>query len=236
MQEERRGPNHVAIIMDGNGRWAKSQGKNRSEGHYKGSFVLEELVIEAKKRGISILSVFAFSTDNFKRPQEEVDYLMNLFIKMFTTRFKKLVSENVKVIFSGRKENLRSDVLKAMDNIRIKTENNSAITLNICLNYGGQEEIVDATKKVLNDIQKGKLEKDKLDCQIFRHYLYQDLPEIDFLIRTGGEQRISNFMLYQMRYSEIYFSKVLFPDFHVEEFTKALAIFFDRNRTYGEVK
>lgn len=230
------GPNHVAIIMDGNGRWAKKQGLNRSKGHLKGSEILEEIAIHAKKRGIKILSVFAFSTDNFKRPKEEVDYLMNLFIKMFNSKFHRLNEEGVKVIFSGRRNNLPENVLKAMDEIVELTKNNNEVTLNICLNYGGQEEIVDAALKIHEDLNNGKITKEELDRNSFYKYLYNDLEPIDFLIRTSGEERISNFMLYQISYCEICFTKVLFPDFNTEEFDKCLDIFFERNRTYGEVK
>ena len=229
-------PKHVAIIMDGNGRWAKQRGLKRSEGHLKGSLVLEDLVVHAKKRGISMLSVYAFSTDNFKRPKEEVDYLMNLFIKMFTTKFKRLMKENVKVVFSGRREGLKANVLKAMDQIVEKTTDNTAITLNICLNYGGQEEIVDAVNKIVKDVKCGNLSLDTIDKHSFYHYLYQDLPPVDFLIRTSGEQRVSNFMLYQMSYSELYFTNTFFPDFDEEQFDIALVEYERRNRTFGEVK
>lgn len=230
------GPNHVGIIMDGNGRWAKKRGLKRSEGHLRGSLVLEDIAIYAKKRGIKVLSVYAFSTDNFKRPKEEVDYLMNLFIKMFQTKFKRLHEEDVKVIFSGRRVNLPKKVLKAMDDITYKTKDNKSIILNICLNYGGQEEIVDASLKIHEDIVSGKLSASEVNKDLFYHYLYQDLPPIDFLIRTSGEERVSNFMLYQLSYSEFCFTKTLFPDFTPEEFDKCLEIFYDRNRTYGEVK
>lgn len=229
-------PNHVAIIMDGNGRWAKKRGLNRSAGHLEGSLVLEDLVVHAKDVGINILSVYAFSTDNFKRPKEEVDYLMNLFIKMFTKKFKRLIKENVKVVFSGRRVGLNNDVLNAMDKVVEKTQKNTAITLNICLNYGGQEEIVDAVTKIVSQINDKKITLEDINKQTFSNYLYQNLPPIDFLIRTSGEERISNFMLYQMSYSEFYFTDTLFPDFHEEEFDKALEEFACRNRRYGEVK
>lgn len=227
-------PNHVAIIMDGNGRWAEARGLKRSEGHKEGSKTLENLAIHAVDMGVQILSVYAFSTDNFKRSKEEVDYLMDLFIKMFKTKFAKLDKKGIKVLFSGRKINLRPDVLEAMNHIEEKTKNNQAGILNICLNYGGQEEIIDGAIRLAEDIHKG-LDITQFQREDFYHYLYQDLPPIDLLIRTGGEQRISNFMLYQMSYSEFYFTNTYFPDFNKLEFNKALFLFENRDRRFGEI-
>lgn len=229
-------PKHVAIIMDGNGRWATNRGLKRSEGHKEGSKNLEKLAIHAINSGVEILSVYAFSTDNFKRTQDEVDYLMNLFILMFKTKFKKIEKENIKVVFSGRKEPLRKDVLEAMENIVEKTKNNTKGILNICLNYGGQEEIVDANKKLITDVQKGNISIDEIDKDLLYKYMYQDFPPIDLLIRTSGEYRVSNYMLYQMSYSEFYFTDVLFPDFDEKEFDKALDSFTNRDRRFGKNK
>lgn len=229
-------PKHVAIIMDGNGRWATNRGLKRSEGHKEGSKTLEKLAIHAINNGVEILSVYAFSTDNFKRTQDEVDYLMNLFILMFKNKFKKIEKENIKVVFSGRKEPLRKDVLEAMDNIVEKTKNNTKGILNICLNYGGQEEIVDASKKLINDVQIGNISIEEINKELLYKYMYQDLPPIDLLIRTSGEYRVSNYMLYQMSYSEFYFTDVLFPDFNEKEFDKALDSFNNRDRRFGKNK
>ena len=221
--DELKIPNHVAIIMDGNGRWATNRGLKRSEGH-----------IHAINKGVKVLSVYAFSTDNFKRTKEEVDYLMNLFILMFKTKFKVIDKENIKVIFSGRREPLSKNVLDAMDSIVKKTENNTKGILNICLNYGGQEEIIDGTKRIIDDINNGKISKDDITKEKFYEYLYQDLPPIDLLIRTSGEYRVSNFMLYQMSYSEFYFTNTLFPDFDENEFDKAIESFNHRDRRFGK--
>ena len=215
-------PNHLAIIMDGNGRWAKQRGKKRSMGHLEGSKTLEDLAVYAVRRGIKVLSVYAFSTDNFKRSEDEVSYLMNLFTTLFKTKLKKIQNEGIKVVFSGRKHPLSDEVLDAMDKIVEKTKNNKNGILNICINYGGQEEIVDATKKIAKDIENGKLKEEDLNKEIFNKYLYQDLPPIDLLIRTSGEYRVSNFMLYQMSYSEFYFTDTLFPDFKESELDKAI--------------
>lgn len=226
-------PKHVSIIMDGNGRWATLRGLKRSEGHLKGSETLETLAFYALECGIEYLSVFAFSTDNFKRTEEEVGLLMNLFIKMFTKKFKGIIDKKIRIIFSGRREGLRQDVLKAMDEIVEKTKDFKNATLNICLNYGGQDEIVDATKKILKDVESGNLSIDMLDKTTYSKYLYQDLPPIDLLIRTSGEYRISNYMIYQSAYSEFYFTDTLFPDFDEKEFDKALEAFANRDRKFG---
>lgn len=224
---------HVAIIMDGNGRWAKKRGLSRSVGHREGSKVLKKICLHVADTNISYLSVFAFSTENFKRSKEEVDYLMDLFIEMFTKEFKTLRKEGVKVIFSGRKEPLRQDVLDSMDKIVQETKNNTKLTLNICLNYGGHSEIVDATKKICENVLANNITIDDINEEIFKKNLYQDIPPIDLVIRTSGEYRISNFMLWQLSYSELYFSNTLFPDFTVEEFDKILKDYEQRNRRFG---
>ena len=229
-------PTHVAIIMDGNGRWAQERGLKRREGHKAGGKTLERLLMHAKKRGIKYLSVYAFSTDNFKRSQEEVDYLMDLLIYYFKTKLQTLCKDDIKVVFSGRREPLKEEVLKEMDNITDKTKDNKTCLLNICLNYGAQEEIVDASLKVAEDIENGALKKEDLTRDNFYHYLYQDLPPIDLLIRTGKEHRLSNFMLYQAFYAEIYFVDTYFPDFLEEDLDKALAYYGERDRRFGAVK
>ncbi len=227
-------PKHVAIIMDGNGRWAEERGMSRSSGHLEGSKTLEKIAIHAMDMGVEILSVYAFSTDNFKRSQAEVDYLMNLFIKMFETKFDKLNKKGIKVVISGRKENLRDDVSKAIQNIETKTQDNTRGILNICLNYGGQEEIIDGAIKLAEDINGG-LDISNFKREDFYRYLYQDLPPIDLLIRTGGELRVSNFMLYQMSYSEFYFTNTYFPDFDKSEFNKAIFMYENRDRRFGGI-
>ncbi|CDF11962.1 isoprenyl transferase [Mycoplasma sp. CAG:776] len=225
-------PNHVAIIMDGNGRWAEKRGLKRSMGHLEGSKTLEKLAIHAIDMGVSILSVYAFSTDNFKRSEEEVKYLMDLVVKYFNTKFEKINKKGVKVVISGRKENLRADVIEAIKNIEEKTKNNTKGILNICLNYGGQEEIIDGAIKLAKDIKNG-LDIKSFKREDFYHYLYHELPPIDLLIRTGGEERVSNFMLYQMSYSEFYFTDTYFPDFDKSEFNKAIFMYENRDRRFG---
>jgi len=229
-------PNHVAIIMDGNGRWAKDKGKKRSEGHKEGGKTLEKLAFHAKKIGIKVLSVYAFSTDNFKRSEEEVDYLMNLLIYYFKEKLNRICDEGVKIVFSGRREPLKANVLEAMDNIVEKTKNNKECILNICINYGAQEEIIDAAIKLSTDINNGIIEESQLNRENFFKYLYQDLPPIDLLIRTGKEHRLSNFMLYQSYYAEIYFVDTYFPDFLEKDLDEAIDYFNTRDRRFGNVK
>lgn len=229
-------PKHVGIIMDGNGRWAKMRGRKRSFGHLEGSKTLENIALYAIECGVQVLSVYAFSTDNFKRSKEEVDYLMDLFITMFNKKMKKIKDNDIKVIFSGRREPLREDVLASMDKIVEKTKNNKRGILNICLNYGGQEEIVDATKKIVELVNNGELNIDDIDKNSFYRYLYNNLPPLDLLIRTSGEYRLSNFMPYQSIYSEFYFTDTLFPDFNNQEFDRAIESYNKRDRRFGNAK
>ena len=225
-------PNHVAIIMDGNGRWAKKRNLPRSLGHKAGSENLKKLGLHIFKRGVRVLSVYAFSTENFKRSPEEIDYLMNLFVKNFKKELKVFAENNIRVVFSGRKEPLRSDVLEAMDEVVEATKENTGGIFNICLNYGSQYEIVDAVKRIVSE----KKDVSELTPKEFEKYLYQELPPVDFLIRTSGEYRLSNFMMYQLAYAEFYFTDGLFPDFDDKKFDEALQEFQNRDRRFGGVK
>lgn len=232
---EEKVPNHVAIIMDGNGRWAQKRGLKRTKGHKKGADTLKKICEYAYDRGVKILSVFAFSTENWKRDEEEVNYLMELFIKVFNDNFDFVKKKNVKVVFSGLKEKISSKVQKAMDKIVNDTKDNSDGVFNICLNYGGQSEIVEATKKISLDIKENKIGIEDINEKIFSKYLFNDLAPIDLLIRTSGEYRVSNFMLWQMAYSELYFTDVLWPDFDAKEFDKAIKSYNNRERRYGGI-
>ena len=225
-------PNHVAIIMDGNGRWAKKRNLPRSLGHKAGSENLKKLGLHIFKCGVRVLSVYAFSTENFKRSPEEIDYLMNLFVKNFKKELNVFAENNIRVVFSGRKEPLRCDVLEAMDEVVEATRENTGGIFNICLNYGSQYEIVDAVKRIVLE----KKDVSDLTPKEFEKYLYQELPPIDFLIRTSGEYRLSNFMMYQLAYAEFYFTDCLFPDFNDEKFDEALQAFQNRDRRFGGVK
>lgn len=227
---DRKVPNHVAIIMDGNRRWATEKGKSPSMGHLQGSKTLEQTGMYIFSTGVKYLSVFAFSTENFKRSEEEVTYLMDLLIKGFKSTSEKFVKHGIKVVISGRKTNLREDILKAVELIEEKTKDGTNGTLNICFNYGGQAEIEDAAKKIALDYKEGKIDLEDIN---FNSYLYHDLPQIDLMIRTSGENRISNFMLYQLAYSELYFTNVYFPDFNEKEYDLAIDEYNKRKRRFG---
>lgn len=229
-------PYHVGIILDGNGRWATERGLKRSEGHKAGFETLKILSKHVFTRGVKVLSVFAFSTENFNRTKDEVDYLMNLFLKGFKSSIKEFNKNNIKVVFSGRKEPLSDKVYKSMKSLEKETLNNTGGILNICLNYGGQTEIVDTTKKLINDVLDGKIKTEDITPEIFMKNLYNDLPPIDFLIRTSGEIRISNFMLFSLAYAEMYFPLTYFPDFKEDEFDKALEEYTKRDRRFGKNK
>lgn len=228
-------PEHVGIIVDGNGRWAKKRGLSRSLGHKAGADNLEKLSRYVLSKGIKVLSLYVFSTENFKRSKEEVDYLMDLFTNKFKKDRKKYEKDNIKVVFSGRKEPLKQSVLDTMDEMMEMTKNNTGGIVNFCLNYGGHSELIDACKKVSNDVKNNKLEIDDINEQIFSKYLYNDLPAMDLLIRTSGEYRISNFMLWQMSYAEFYFTPTYFPDFNKNEFDKAIIDFTNRDRRFGGI-
>ena len=226
-------PNHIGIIMDGNGRWATKRGLSRSEGHLEGSKTFKKLINYGFNKGIKIISVFAFSTENFKRNKEEVDYLMNLFIKVFKNNFEELHKNGIKVVFSKKESGLPTNVEKSIKSLEEKTKNNTRGILNMCLNYGGQDEIVDVVKKISSFVKSGDIAIDSIDKELVIKNLYQELPPIDLLIRTSGEYRISNFMLWQMAYSELYFTDTLFPDFNEIELDKAIEEFNKRDRRFG---
>lgn len=228
--------NHIGIIVDGNGRWALERNKSRSEGHLEGSKTLEKLILYINNRKIPYLSLYVFSTENFKRSKEEVDYLMNLFMKWFKKCKDLYKKENIRILFSGRKENLSEEVLNAMKELEENTKYNAGLTVNFCLNYGSHAEIVDATKKICVDVLNQKIDLNDIDETLFSKYLYNKLPDIDLLIRTSGEQRLSNFMLWQLSYAELCFVDTYFPDFTEEEFEKVIDEYNNRDRRFGNIK
>ena len=199
-------PKHVAIIMDGNGRWATKRNLSRSIGHLEGSKTLKKIVEYAFSNGIEILSVFAFSTENFKRSKEEVNYLMNLFVKMFKDYFDELNEKGIKIVFSKKESGLPDKLENIIKDVTEKTKDNKNGIFNVCINYGGQDEIVDVVKKISKKVLDGNINIDDINKNIIEENLYQKLPPIDLLIRTSGEYRISNYMLWQMAYSEMYFT------------------------------
>lgn len=228
-------PYHIGIIVDGNGRWAKEKGLSRSMGHLEGSKALRRISLYAFEKGVKVLSAFVFSTENFKRSKEEVDYLMNLFVKEFGTNFKIFKEKNIKVVFSGEKKGLPNDVQKVIAKMEQETINNDAGIFNVCINYGGRKEIVETSKKLAQMVVDEKIKIEDISEELFKKNLYYDLPDIDLLIRTSGEIRLSNFMLYQLSYAELYFPKTYFPDFLEKEFDLALEEYTKRDRRYGGI-
>ena len=233
MNTELNIPNHVAIILDGNRRWARKRGMTPQEGHYKGFTNLESLADYVFAKGVKVLSVYAFSTENFSRAKDEVDYLMDLFAVAFKKYFERQNKNNVRIVFSGRREPLPKKVLKMIDEVTEKTKDNTGPIFNICVNYGGRPEIVDTTKKICEMVKNGEISIDDIDEDLFTKNLYQDLPAIDLMIRTSGELRLSNFLLWQNAYAEFYFPEIEFPGFDEKEFDKALEVFDKRNRRFG---
>ncbi len=230
-------PNHLGIIMDGNGRWAKERGLNRSLGHKAGADNLINLLNYIyKNTSIKVVSLYAFSTENFKRDKNEVDYLMKLFVTLFNSKLESIKKNNVKVVFSGRRENLSKSVLEAMDKTTDDTKNNTKGILNICLNYGGDYEIVDMAKKVAKQVLDGTLNIEDITKEVVSKNLYQDLPPLDFVIRTSGEKRISNFMIYQSSYAEYDFPDTYFPDFDSKCLEESLDNYRKRDRRFGNAK
>lgn len=229
--------NHIGIIVDGNGRWAEERGKIRSEGHKAGAEALEKIILYTSKKKIAnYLSLYVFSTENFNRSSEEVNYLMDLFMKWFKKAKSKYDSENIKVLFSSKKDLLKPEIVKCIDELENETKNNTGLVVNFCLSYGGRQEIVDATKKIVKDVKNGNLDIDSIDEKVYGKYLYNELPDVDFLIRTSGENRISNFMLWQISYAEFYFPKVYFPDFTPECLKEAINVYKTRDRRFGKIK
>ena len=212
--------------MDGNRRWAKEKKKKTIEGHLAGANRIISLAKYIFDKGVKYLSIYAFSTENFNRSAEEVSYLMGLIIKFFNERVNELHDYNIKIVVSGLRDNLSKEVLKCIDNVVDLTKDNTGGVLNVCLNYGGRREIVDAVNKI-------KEANVNITEETFGKYLYNDLPDLDYVIRTSGEERISNFMLWQISYAEFYFPKLYFPDFDEKEFDKALEIYNNRNRRFG---
>lgn len=229
-------PNHVAIIMDGNGRWAKRRGLPRIAGHKEGVDVVQETVRTATKYNVNILTMFAFSTENWKRPRAEVEFIMRLPKQFLTTYLPELIEKNVRVETIGNTDILPAHTKEAIMNAKEKTKNNTGLLLNFAINYGGRDDIVKAVQRVATDINQSKLSVDELDETVFSDYLYtESIADPDLLIRTSGERRISNFLLWQLAYTEFWFTDVLWPDFREEVFIEALEEYERRKRRYGGI-
>ncbi|NUK29147.1 isoprenyl transferase [Parageobacillus sp. VR-IP] len=229
-------PKHVAIIMDGNGRWAKKRALPRAAGHYEGMQVVRKITRFANELGIQILSLYAFSTENWKRPKSEVDYLMKLPEQFLTTFLPELIEENVKVRVMGHTEQLPDHTRRAVEKAIRETEKNTGLILNFALNYGSRAEITYAVQRIAKEVQKGTLAPEAITEKIISSYLMtKELPDPDLLIRTSGEIRLSNFMLWQLAYTEFWFTDVLWPDFTEQHLLEAIAVFQQRDRRFGGV-
>lgn len=230
MKEFKKLPNHLAIILDGNGRWAKMRGLPRTMGHRQGVETLIKIVRCCSDIGIKHLTVYAFSTENWNRPEKEVNYLMNLLEEYFKGLGKKLRNRNIKLKVIGEKTRLSDKLISIINEVQEETKNNTGMIFNIAFNYGSKDEIINAVKNMIND--NVTITKENLD-----NYLYtNESGNVDLLIRTSGEQRISNFLLWQIAYAEFYFTDVHWPDFKEKELEKALENYQNRDRRFGGLK
>lgn len=234
MSEEQKFPRHVAIILDGNGRWAERQGRERTFGHQAGADNVKTIVREAGHMGIERLTIYAFSTENWKRPQPEVDFLMELFKDYLLRQLRDLMQDGVQLHVVGERSRLSEGLRKEIEACEADTRNNTGLVLNVAINYGGRDEIVRAARLLAEDVQAGRLAPADITEDALQRRLYEsDAADVDLLIRTGGESRISNFLLWQISYSELYFTPVLWPDFTVEELHRAVDWFCHRDRRFG---
>ena len=229
-------PQHVAIIMDGNGRWAQARRLPRTHGHMEGVLRVEEIIKAARRIGIKVLTLYTFSSENWLRPEMEVSMLLKTFMSVLSQKVKLLQKINVRVQFIGRREEIPAEVLKSMDEAVVATADRIGMTLNIAFNYGGRQEIVDAIKVICGRIGDGQLSINDLKPPMIGDFLYtKGLPDPDLLIRTSGEKRISNFLLWQLSYAEFYFTEKCWPEFTEAEFIKAIEDFQARDRRFGSV-
>ncbi|MCP3026090.1 isoprenyl transferase [Halobacillus sp. A5] len=229
-------PKHVAIIMDGNGRWAKNRGMPRIAGHKEGMSVVKKIVRHASDLGVEILTLYAFSTENWKRPKNEVDFLMKLPVDFLGTYLPELIERNVQVQTIGDVTLLPAHTQKAIKDAVEKTSTNDGLILNFALNYGSRYEMVHAVKEIAENVEKGTISAEDVTEEMFTSHLYTSkLLEPDLLIRTSGEQRLSNFLLWQLAYSEFWFTEVFWPDFDESHFEKALYDYQNRKRRYGGI-
>jgi len=230
-------PQHVAIILDGNGRWAKKKHMPRTYGHVQGSKVVEDMLTIVDDIGVKYLTIYAFSTENWKRSPDEVSTLMKILRTYLKDCIKKCMKNNVKCRVIGESVGLSEDIVDRIFNLEEATKNNTGLNFTIAINYGGRDEIVRAVKKIANDLQSNKLLTDNINEELINSYLdTNELPDPDLLIRTSGEERLSNFMPWQLAYTEFYFTPVLWPDFNREELIKAFEKYNNRERRFGGVK
>ncbi len=229
-------PQHIAIIMDGNGRWAKQRHMPRTFGHAEGAKVLEQTLEDADSLGVKYLTVYAFSTENWARPFEEVQTIMNIFRTYMRDAIDKCNRHNVRCLVIGERSRLSPDLIESVDRLEVETRNNTGITFIIAINYGGRDEIIRSTRRLAEDVLAGEVKPGEINEAMFSEYLdTAKIPDPDLLIRTSGEERLSNFLMWQLAYTEFYFTDVAWPDFNKEELIKAIDKYSARDRRYGKV-
>ena len=229
-------PQHVAIIMDGNGRWAKKIGKKRAFGHENGTNSVKECIDASMKLGIKNLTLYVFSTENWNRPKFEVNALMDLLVYTLNKQKKSLIENNIKVNVFGDLESLNKKPKDKLKDIILSTENNNKLNLNLAISYGSRQELLKAIREVSNKVKNNIISEKNIDEKIINEHLYtRNLPNVDLLIRTGGESRVSNFLLWQIAYAELYFTDILWPDFKEKDFFDAIGNFQKRERRFGKI-
>lgn len=227
-------PHHIAIIMDGNGRWAKKRAMPRLIGHRQGVETVEKIVRACVQLGVKQLTVYAFSTENWKRPQEEVSGLMRLLVEYFDKKTDQLHEEGVRIRVIGNMDALSKVVRQSIINAEEKTKGNEILGLNIAINYGGRDDITQAVQRIARKVQEGRIDPENITEQLMEQYLYtRDIPDPDLMIRTGGEKRLSNFLIWQLSYAELWFTDVFWPDFDIETLAEAIYAYQNRERRYG---
>ena len=237
MEKDLKIPRHVAIIMDGNGRWAKAQGKPRTFGHARGAEVLEQTLEDCDNLGIKYFTVYAFSTENWSRPLQEIQVIMDLFRKYLISAISKCNKNNVRCMVIGDRTRLSPDLVESINNLENATKDNTGITFIVAINYGGRDDLVRAARSIARDVQAGKAAPEDISEELITSRLdTRGIPDPDLLIRTSGEQRLSNFLMWQLAYTEFYFADVHWPDFNRDELLKAIEKYSERDRRYGGVK
>ena len=227
---------HIAIIMDGNGRWAKRQGLPRSMGHKKGAEIVKEIAKAANEKGVKFLTLYAFSTENWGRPKDEVDTLMSLLRQYLKTDLSELKKNNIRIRFIGERNMLDADIVQNMHRLERETQDNTGMCLCLAISYGARQEILQAAQKLAALVKNGDLSESDVDIQNFSAMLYtHEMSDPDIVIRTSGEQRISNFLLWQAAYAEFFFTKTLWPDFSAQELDDIIEQFKSRERRYGKI-
>lgn len=230
-------PKHIGIIMDGNGRWAKAKGLPRSAGHKAGVETIRDVLVECNDLGVKYLTIYAFSSENWKRPKDEVNTLMSLLVQYLRKELNEIHKEKVVIKTLGDLSALPELCVKEIEDAKEKTKDNTGLVFNIALNYGGRDEIIHAVKKLYKDVESGKVKEEEINKEIFEQYLYTaGMPDPDIIIRTSGEQRLSNFLPWQSTYSEFWFTDINWPDFKKDTLRKAIYDYQNRERRFGGVK